>query len=113
MMMTNKGIIIPLYIYPEPYIQFTRAEAEKIADSEHHGVYDWHNLIECRKKYPKVPVIAIVNPASGPGKEMVPILKKAFLALKDADITIIGYVSTKYAGMASGISLPQYPIIHI
>ncbi len=112
-MMTNKGIIIPLYIYPEPYIQFTKDEAVKSGDMDHHGVYDWHNLIECRKKYPKVSVIAIVNPASGPGKEMDPVFKKAFLALTEAGITIIGYVSTKYAGMASAISLPQYPIINI
>ena len=111
--MKKKGIIIPLYIYPDPYIQYTRDEAEKSGDMEHHGAYDWHNLIALREKFPKVPVIAIINPESGPGEEVDPVFKKAFLALKDAGITIIGYVSTKYAGMTSAISLPQYQIINI
>ncbi|NQT61148.1 MAG: hypothetical protein HQ557_19445 [Bacteroidetes bacterium] len=112
-MKTNRGIIIPLYIYPDPYIQYTRDDASKIGDIDHHGAYDWQNLIACKKKYPKVPVIAVINPESGPGKEIDPILKKAFATLKDAGITIVGYVSTKYAGMASAISLPKYPIINI
>ena len=112
-MRSEKGIIIPLYIYPEPSIHYTRKEAVKNGDSEHHGAYDWQTLITYKKKYPDVPVVTIVNPENGPGKITDPILQNAYAELKNAGITIVGYISTKYAGMASTIGLPQYPIKNI
>jgi hypothetical protein len=70
-------IIVPMYLYPEP------------AALKH-----WDALIAAADK---APIVAIINPASGPGKSADPnyveILKKA----KSSKLTLVGYVSTSYA----------------
>lgn len=70
-------IIVPMYLYPEP------------AALKH-----WDALIAAADK---APIVAIINPASGPGKSADPnyveILKKA----KGSKLTLVGYVSTSYA----------------
>lgn len=70
-------IIVPMYLYPEP------------AALKH-----WDALIAAADK---APIVAIINPASGPGKSADPnyveILKKA----KASKLALVGYVSTSYA----------------
>ena len=69
-------VLVPAYFYP--------AGA---------GLQDWNRLIEAA---PRVPIVAIVNPESGPGKapnsDYAAIVSRA----KAAGAEVIGYVSTEY-----------------
>ena len=55
------------------------------------GLREWNRLIVAAKV---VPIVAIVNPASGPGDQV----DKHFAAVlhRKAGITIVGYISTQY-----------------
>jgi hypothetical protein len=70
-------LLVPAYFYPAG-----------------DGLKAWENLLAAAEK---APVVAIMNPASGPGKEAdanyVELLKKA----AKSKATVIGYVSTGYA----------------
>jgi hypothetical protein len=70
-------LLVPAYFYP----------AEQ-------GLKEWNRLIASSAR---VPIVAIVNPASGPGKQADPnyvkLLKRAGEARK---LTLIGYVATSY-----------------
>lgn len=54
----------------------------------------WHHLIDAASK---VPIIAIANPASGPGKQVDPAYTAIIQQAQAAHVKIIGYVSTSYA----------------
>ena len=72
-------ILLPLYIYPNWY------EPEN---------YVWSNVVDAAVK---VPITAIINPNNGPdGKPPNDDYKKGIADLRQADITILGYVYTKY-----------------
>jgi hypothetical protein len=58
------------------------------------GLKGWDGLIDAARK---VPVTAIVNPASGPGKAPDPNYTRALDRAAGAGVTLIGYVSTSYA----------------
>jgi hypothetical protein len=47
--------------------------------------------------HPRVPVVAIVNPASGPGKSPDPLYVEGIARLKSSGVTVLGYVTTSYA----------------
>lgn len=72
------GTIVPLYSYPSE------------------GT--WTTLIDAKKRHPSVPVVAIVNPASGPGVAPDPEYLAGISRLRDAGVVPIGYVTTSYAG---------------
>ncbi|HET6424117.1 MAG TPA: spherulation-specific family 4 protein [Planctomycetaceae bacterium] len=74
------GLLIPLYIYP----------------ANIHTNQEYNRLIDLKLTHPRVPVWAIVNPASGPGKEVDANYTKAIDRLRGAGIVTIGYVSTEY-----------------
>ena len=70
---TQTGIIIPLYSYPGEI---------------------WNDLIKEKNSHPLVPIVAIINPDSGPGvrdPNYVTGIKK----LQSAGITVLGYVYTQ------------------
>jgi hypothetical protein len=71
-------LLVPAYFYPAG-----------------EGAKEWDKLIAAAER---VPIVAIVNPASGPGKRVDPnytaVLEKAAKAKR---LTLIGYVSTSYA----------------
>ena len=48
-------------------------------------------------------VVAIVNPASGPGKRVDANYTKVLEQAKKSKVTLIGYVSTKYASEISTV----------
>jgi ABC-type sugar transport system substrate-binding protein len=73
----NQGIMVPLYPYPNS---------------------TWDDLIEAKSLHPQVPVVAIVNPSSGPGWQQDSNFAAGIEKLQDAGITVIGYVSTAYTG---------------
>ncbi len=74
------GLLVPLYLYPENI----------------HTNPAWNRLIDLKKSHPRVPVWAIVNPDSGPGKEVDANYVKAIDRLHGAGIVTLGYVSTEY-----------------
>jgi len=67
------GLIVPLYIYPP-----------------------WNTLIAVKQSYPKVPVIAVINPNSGPGPAQDPNYVTGINAMRAAGIIVVGYVNTQY-----------------
>jgi len=72
------GSIVPLYSYPTASY--------------------WSSIIAAKNSHPTVPVVAIVNPNSGPGASVDPNYTTGIANLQAAGITVIGYVPTGYAG---------------
>lgn len=75
------GILIPLYIYP--------------ADIYTNDVYN--EIISLARSYPKIDVIAVLNPASGPGDVVDGNYLAAVKRLSGADVKVAGYVHSSYA----------------
>jgi hypothetical protein len=72
---STTGIMIPLYTYPGS---------------------TWTNVIAVQNANPGVPIVAIINPNSGPGATMDPNYVSGILSLQAAGVTVIGYVPTGY-----------------
>jgi hypothetical protein len=81
----RSGLLVPLYVYP--------------ADIHTNRVYD--RLIELKRRYETVPFWVIVNPASGPGKEVDANYTKAIDRLQGAGCVVLGYVTTSYGKRAA------------
>jgi len=71
----STGLMIPLYIYPGKA---------------------WDTLISAKKAYPNVPIIAIINPNSGPGTSQDSTYVTKIAQLIAAGITVIGYDHTSW-----------------
>jgi hypothetical protein len=56
----------------------------------------WIAIAAAKKLHPSVPVIAIVNPADGPGTSVSPAYTSGIADLQAAGIVVIGYVATGY-----------------
>ncbi len=70
-------LLVPAYFYPAGQ-----------------GLKDWDRLLAAAAQ---VPVLAVVNPASGPGAKADPAYTKLLdRARKQAGLTLLGYVSTRY-----------------
>ena len=89
------GLIVPLYIYPGAA---------------------WQSLIQAKQASPSVPMIAVINPASGPAATVDPNYSAGIKALQSAGIKVLGYVPTGYARKAIQaieasimLYLSQYP----
>lgn len=74
---TRLTLLVPAYFYPGG-----------------EGLKYWDALIEAQKR---APVIAIVNPASGPGTKVDPNYTQVIARATKAGVLVIGYVSTSYA----------------
>jgi hypothetical protein len=70
-------LLVPAYFYP----------AGK-------GLDEWKRLARAAKD---VPIVAIANPASGPGSRQDPSYTAAIDLARSAGVSVIGYVSTRYA----------------
>lgn len=57
----------------------------------------WAELVAVRRRHPRVPTIAVINPANGPGPALEPTFAHGVAALRAANIRAIGYVATAYA----------------
>ena len=73
---TEVKLLVPAYFYP--------AGA---------GLKNWSKLISAAGK---VPVMAIANPASGPGTAVDPAYASVIKLAQAGKVTVIGYVSTSY-----------------
>jgi hypothetical protein len=69
------GIMVPLYTYPGG---------------------TWDTVAQVKKAHSDVPIVAIVNPASGPGFSKDSNYESGIADLKSAGVTVLGYVSTAY-----------------
>jgi hypothetical protein len=58
------------------------------------GLKEWEKLIAAAKK---VPIVAIANPASGPGERSDPNHVEVISRASKSGVRVIGYVSTQYA----------------
>jgi hypothetical protein len=75
----STGTIVPLYTSPS-----------------HES---WNTVIAAKKAHPAVPVIAVVNPSSGPGRAVSASFTAGIARLQAAGIKVIGYVSTDYTNV--------------
>jgi hypothetical protein len=57
------------------------------------GLREWNRLIVAARV---VPIVAIVNPASGPGDQVDNHFAAVLPRAREAGITIVGYISTRY-----------------
>jgi hypothetical protein len=69
------GVLVPLYVYPG-------------------GA--WTTVAAAKEQYPSVPVVAVVNPASGPGLHLQQAYVKGVRSLHAAGVVALGYVHTSY-----------------
>lgn len=69
------GVVIPLYIYPGP---------------------SWQQVIQEKQANPGVPIVAVINPDSGPGASQDPYFVEGIEQLQSAGIIVVGYVYTNY-----------------
>ncbi|HWB11102.1 MAG TPA: spherulation-specific family 4 protein [Pirellulales bacterium] len=58
------------------------------------GLKEWDKLIAAAKE---VPIVAIANPATGPGERLDPNYVEVISRASKAGVKVIGYVSTEYA----------------
>jgi hypothetical protein len=80
------GILVPLYLYP--------------ADIHKNPTYN--RLMDLKRRYETVPIWVILNPASGPGKEVDGNYTKAIDRLNGAGCVVLGYVTTSYGKRTEG-----------
>ena len=78
------GIYIPYYQYPN-------------FNSGSDFLNSFENLMNILDRNTDVPVLAIINPSSGPGESSDPYYKRFIKRLNNHNITIIGYLATSEA----------------
>lgn len=57
----------------------------------------WAELVRARRSHPSVPLLAVVNPGSGPGKAQDPSYASGIKSLQASGVSVIGYVHTSWA----------------
>ena len=72
---STTGIIIPLYTYPGN---------------------TWESVISIKTNFPEVPILAIINPNSGPGETKDTNYESGIKDMRDAGIKVIGYTWTNF-----------------
>jgi len=77
--MAAVGLYIPLYMYPDS---------------------NWLKVIEVKKTYPKLPIIAIINPDSGPGTAVISSFNDYINRLLATGIIVHGYDRTSEGNRA-------------
>jgi hypothetical protein len=76
----SPGLAIPLYTYP----CFTTTQCT------------WTAVIQARQAYPSVPLLAVINPNSGPGSSKDSNYVQGIKNLQAAGVVVLGYVWTDY-----------------
>ncbi|TVR72453.1 MAG: hypothetical protein EA427_03260 [Spirochaetaceae bacterium] len=77
----ERGMVIPLYIYPGD------SPGARAA---------WDLVVEVAREVPEVEVIAVINPANGPGTERDRRYRSALRRLKRGGVILVGYVPLGY-----------------
>src|SRR5436309_13493064 len=79
------GVLVPLYVYP----------------SDVHKNAEYNRLIELKLHHGTVPIWVILNPDSGPGKQVDLNYTKVIDRLQGAGCMVLGYVTTSYGKRTS------------
>src|SRR5579884_3542205 len=74
------GLLVPMYVYP----------------ADIHKNHAYNRLLDLKRSYETVPLWVILNPASGPGKQVDDNYIKAIDRLVGAGCVVLGYVTTSY-----------------
>jgi hypothetical protein len=85
------GVLVPLYIYPGAA---------------------WSTVAQAKQQYPSVPVVAIINPASGPGRRSQAAYVQGVATLHAAGVVVLGYVHTSYGKRPIGIDEQEISKYH-
>lgn len=57
----------------------------------------WDQMLEYRLEHPSLPWISVINPDNGPGRRANPLYTQYIGDLKEANVLVLGYVSTFWA----------------
>lgn len=74
------GLLVPMYLYP----------------ADIHTNPAFNRLMDVKRQYETVPIWVVLNPASGPGKEVDANYTKAVDRLFGAGCVVLGYTTTSY-----------------
>ncbi len=91
----DAAALIPLYVYPSP------------------GA--WSPVAASKRRNPTVPVLAIINPSSGPGPSVIPDYTNGIRELSDAGVTLLGYVHSGFGTRDAGTlkeEIDQYRVMY-
>jgi hypothetical protein len=61
---------------------------------------DWNTVANLKKEYPNVPIIAVINPNSGPGTAFDANFNNGINNLRAAGVIVLGYVYTNFGNRA-------------
>ena len=73
---------------------------------------NWQPLIAAKQAHPRVPIIAMINPSSGPGTSYDSNFNTGINNLRAAGIIVLGYIGTKYCAMTIGTAEGQIDTYH-
>lgn len=59
----------------------------------------WDQMLEYRLEHPSLPWTSVINPDNGPGRRANPLYTQYIGDLKEANVLVLGYVSTFWAGV--------------
>lgn len=72
----------------------------------------WSRLIDAKEENKGTEIIAIINPSNGPGGGRDSHWADVTDDLQDADIKVVGYVATGYAGKSAGAVKDEVDVYH-
>jgi len=78
---SSTGVFIPLYVYPGTA---------------------WQTVARIKKEHPSVPILAVINPDSGPGTSKDLNYVSGIDGLRAAGALVVGYVYTSYGSKSIG-----------
>src|SRR5256712_132908 len=73
---------------------------------------NWQPLITAKQAHPRVPIIAMINPSSGPGTSYDSNFNAGINNLRAAGIIVLGYIGTKYCAMTLSTAEGQIDTYH-
>src|SRR3989442_2779249 len=73
---------------------------------------NWQPLIAAKQAHPRVPIIAMINPSSGPGTSYDSNFNAGINNLRAAGIIVLGYIGTKYCAMTLSTAEGQIDTYH-
>src|SRR3989475_8931166 len=73
---------------------------------------NWQPLIAAKQAHPRVPIIAMINPNSGPGTSYDSNFNTGINNMRASGIIVLGYIGTKYCAMTLSTAEGQIDTYH-
>src|SRR3989475_2432669 len=73
---------------------------------------NWQPLIAAKQAHPRVPIIAMINPNSGPGTSYDSNFNTGINNMRASGIIVLGYIGTKYCAMSIATAEGQIDTYH-